>query len=62
MEIKTGSYKTLSQVADDVKHGDDVKELVSEMWKAMVKSKGCGLAANQVGVLKRVIVVHTNGF
>lgn len=62
MEIKTGDYETLTEVAASIPHGEDVNELISGMWDVMAKHKGCGLAANQVGVLKRVIVVHTNGF
>jgi peptide deformylase len=62
MEIKTGNYKTLTQVAAPVPHGEDVKGLICDMWQVMSKHNGIGLAANQVGALKRVIVVHTNGF
>lgn len=36
----------------------ELKSLVSDMYETMADSKGIGLAANQVGVLKRVIVIE----
>lgn len=62
LELKKNNFETLHQKAIDVEFGSDVKELITEMWQIMSDNKGIGLAANQVGVLKRVIVVHTNGF
>jgi peptide deformylase len=62
MKIKTGNFETLTQVAAEVPHGEDVKAVIDEMWKVMLHNSGIGLAANQVGLLKRIIVVHTNGF
>jgi len=37
--------------------GDEEKELIRNMLQTMYANKGVGLAANQVGVLKRIIVV-----
>ena len=48
------------------KHSRDVKEitprireLVGDMWDTMYNSNGVGLAAPQVGVLRRVVVIDT---
>lgn len=38
----------------------DLLSLVSDMKDTMVKAKGIGIAAPQVGVLKRVLVVRMN--
>ena len=37
--------------------GDEEKELIRNMLQTMYGARGVGLAANQVGVLKRIIVV-----
>ena len=36
---------------------DDVKKLAKRMAKAMYKYEGCGIAAPQVGELKRIVVI-----
>jgi peptide deformylase len=38
---------------------DDIRELVRDLFDTMRADQGIGLAANQVGVAKRVAVVHT---
>ncbi|WP_456456804.1 peptide deformylase [Thermovibrio sp.] len=38
----------------------ELKELVDDMFETMYKRKGVGLAANQVGVLKRVFILDLN--
>jgi peptide deformylase len=43
---------------------DEVKKLVNDMAETMYSEPGVGLAANQVGVLKRVVVIdieYTDG-
>ena len=62
MKIETGNFETLTQVSSEVAQGEDVTAFIDEMWKLMGKANGCGLAANQVGVLSRVIVVQTPNF
>lgn len=62
LSLKKGGAEELKQVAIEVPHGEDVKPLIAEMWSIMRAHKGIGLAANQVGVLQRVIVVSTTGF
>ncbi|MHC4598991.1 MAG: peptide deformylase [Planctomycetota bacterium] len=49
----------LNDVADEVRAvGEDVKSLAAEMLSLMYASRGIGLAAPQVGVPKRLIVVN----
>ncbi|CAN5903698.1 peptide deformylase [soil metagenome] len=40
---------------------DEVRRLVEDMFETMDASKGIGLAANQVGVARRVAVVDADG-
>ncbi len=61
-EIKTEGALVLGQKAKPVKHGENVSGIVSEMFESMLEAKGIGLAANQVGILSRIIVVNVNGF
>ena len=35
--------------------------LLDDMYETMIKKGGCGIAAPQVGVLKRAVIVETNG-
>lgn len=46
-------------VCKDVEHGSDVQELVDKMRSVMFGHKGIGLAANQIGVALRVILINT---
>lgn len=41
--------------------GDDVRQLIEDMLETMDAARGIGLAANQVGVAKRVAVVDVDG-
>jgi peptide deformylase len=58
MDILTHPNPALRQHAQDVEHFADreLKSLVTAMARAMYDAPGVGLAATQVGVLKRVIV------
>ncbi len=48
----------LKEKAEEVKEfNQEVRDLVNDMFETMYKRGGVGLAANQVGVLKRVIVI-----
>ena len=40
---------------------DEVRRLVDDMFETMDAAKGVGLAANQVGVARRVAVVDADG-
>ena len=52
----------LRQRADDVHEVDDeIRTLVEDLFETMAADHGIGLAANQVGVARRVAVVQTEG-
>ncbi len=54
---------TLKAVADEVKNIDgEVNELIDSMYNVMYKEKGIGLAAPQVDVSKRLIVVDIENY
>ena len=62
MEFKLGPHDSLVQHSepwDFVKDGDPA-ELESAMCKFMLKASGIGLAANQIGITKRVFVMGSN--
>lgn len=59
MEIKKFNEPVLRKKCEEVeKITPEIKELVLNMEEIMKKNQGIGLAANQVGVLKRIIVVQ----
>lgn len=62
LTVLKNNEQPLRTVAEPVPHGEDVSKLVADMQVTMVKSKGIGLAANQVGILKRVIVMATKNY
>lgn len=49
------SCKTVTEVTDRT------KELIADMFETMYDADGVGLAAPQVGVLKRIVVVDVTG-
>lgn len=55
-------HPALALPADGVPQGENVRGLIGSMRAEMYIHKGIGLAANQVGVLKRVIVLDVSGF
>jgi len=57
--LKEGAPE-LSQVAEDVEYKEDVANLIADMFDTMHHNSGIGLAANQIGVLKRIIVLKTS--
>ena len=58
MNIVIAPDPTLRQVCEPCEVGDRaLKRLAKQMAKAMYKNDGCGLAAPQVGVMKRIVVV-----
>ena len=58
MKIVLAPNPLLRQVCDPCQRGDkSLKRLSKQMAKVMYKSNGCGLAAPQVGVLQRIIVI-----
>lgn len=57
-EIRLKDDEILSKVCKEVKVFDKKLEiLLDDMYETMVKSNGVGLAAPQVGILKRVAVI-----
>jgi peptide deformylase len=60
--IRTLGDKVLAQKAKRVASIDDtIRNFCASMVDTMIKNEGIGLAANQVGVLKRIIVVSDEG-
>ena len=52
----------LNKVSKEVKEiTPRVQELIDDMFETMYESNGVGLAAVQVGVLKRIVVIDTTG-
>ena len=62
-ELKIITYPdpTLRKKSEKVKEVDnEIKDLIKNMIKTMEKNQGIGLAAPQVGVLKRIIIALTD--
>ena len=58
MNIVLSPDPMLRQVCEPCRIEDkSIKRLAKQMAKAMYKNNGCGLAAPQVGALKRVVVI-----
>lgn len=59
MEFKLGPHESLIQTSTPWEFGvdGDAEELEKSMIDFMVKSQGIGLAANQIGITKRVFVM-----
>jgi len=61
LEIKKFNDPVLRKRCESVKKIDrDIKKFVVDIAQTMKKNKGNGLAAPQVGVLKRIIVVQAD--
>jgi len=62
LKVLTWPHKCLSTKSEPVMvFNDQLKQLVADMHATMLASNGIGLAANQVGVLQRVIVANVPG-
>ena len=59
MNIITVPDKRLLRVAEEVQQGEDCRTLIDEMFQ-IIRGCGIGLAAPQLGVNKRIIVVNYN--
>lgn len=61
-EILIWPDKRLAQVSEPVAQvNDEIRSLVKDMLETMYDANGVGLAAPQVGVLKRVVVIDLQG-
>lgn len=61
LEIRKFKDPVLRKRCEDVKEiTSEIEKLVFDMVETMKKSKGMGLAAPQVGVSKRVVVIQPN--
>ncbi len=59
-EILLYPHPTLRKVAEPVQRVDaEIRKLVEDMAETMYAAPGVGLAANQIGVTKRVFVIDT---
>lgn len=58
MNVVLSPDPTLRQVCEPCEPGDkNLKKLAKQMARTMYKNRGCGLAAPQVGLTKRFVVV-----
>ena len=61
LTILTVPDPRLTKVADPITCvTDDIRQLMDDMLETMYANEGMGLAATQVGVLKRIIVIDLN--
>ncbi len=61
LEIRKENDPILSKKCSKVREVDSIRNLIEEMKETLAFTQGVGLAASQVGELKRVIVVHFPG-
>ena len=60
MEVLTYDNEILNKKSIDIEEIDnDIIKLAKKMHKFMIKSNGIGLAAPQIGISKRLIVIDT---
>ena len=60
-EIITVPDEMLKKISDPIeKVGINEKKLIDDLFETMYNSKGIGLAAVQVGILKRVLVIDVS--
>jgi peptide deformylase len=62
MDFKLGAHDSLTQVSTDwdFSNDGDAQQLEHAMIDFMIANKGIGLAANQIGISKRVFVMGSN--
>ena len=57
-KIVTKGHEALNTICSDIPHGSDVKEITSDMQNILSNTSGVGLAANQIGITKRLILIN----
>ena len=50
----------LRKQAEEIENTPELKQFIADMYETLTQAEGCGLAAPQVGVTKRIIVVDDN--
>jgi len=60
-EVTLYPNPVLRQVAEEVAFDAELEELVRDLFERMFESKGLGLAAPQIGLKKRVLVLNKDG-
>ncbi|SNR64523.1 peptide deformylase [Desulfurobacterium atlanticum] len=61
MEILLYPHEILLKKAEKVtEFNEELKNIVNQMFETMYKRGGLGLAGNQVGILKRIVVMDLN--
>ena len=61
-DIITVPDDTLKKISSPIENvGDKEKELIKDLFETMYNSNGIGLAAVQVGILKRILVIDISG-
>lgn len=61
-EIREMGDPILNKICKEVKEVTDrTLELIDDMFETMYEANGVGLAAPQVGILKRIVVIDTTG-
>ena len=62
MQILTEDHKLLRRKAKRIDKVDDtIRNVAISMIKTMIENDGLGLSGNQVGVMKRIIIVSVDG-
>lgn len=60
--IRTMGDSILTKKCKEVKEATPrIRELIEDMFETMYEANGVGLAAPQVGILKRIVVIDTTG-
>lgn len=61
-KIRELGDEVLAKSCKEVKEMTDrTRELIDDMFETMYEANGCGLAAPQVGILKRIVVIDITG-
>ena len=47
----------LRKQAEEIEQTPELKQFIADMYETLTQAEGCGLAAPQVGVLRRVVLV-----
>ena len=62
MRLVDKYHPAISSTSTEIPQGEDVRLLVNALWTNMTMHRGIGLAANQIGIPQRAIVVHAGPF